>query len=161
MPHLEILKGKRLLIADDEVDVLELVRELFPDSEVGTAKSFEEAKKLIHSQTFDLVILDIMGVDGFSLLEECKKNKLPAAMLTAHAISVEGINKSIKLGAVSFLPKEELGRLPELVAEILSDLAEGKTHWKRLFERLGPYFKERLGLTWEDLERPPSPPYSY
>ncbi|MBI5251025.1 MAG: response regulator [Desulfomonile tiedjei] len=161
MPHLEILKGKRLLVVDDEPDVLETVRELLSDSEVSTSTSFEDAVELVHSQDFDLVILDIMGVDGFTLLEECRKRSLPAAMLTAHAITIESINKSVKLGAISFLPKEELGRLPELVAEILTDVAEGRTHWKNLFERLGPYFKERLGLTWDDLEKPPSPPYSY
>jgi DNA-binding NtrC family response regulator len=102
-----------------------------------------------------------MGVNGFALLEECQKRKMPAAMLTAHAVDVESINRSLRLGAVSFLPKEELARLPELVAEILEDLGKGQTHWPRLFERLGPFFKERLGITWEDLEKPPNPPYSY
>ncbi len=161
MPNLEILKGKRILVVDDELDVLETVREQLTDCDVTTARTFQDAVQLIHSQTFDLVILDIMGVDGFTLLEECRKEKLHAAMLTAHAITTESINKSLKLGAVSFLPKEELARLPELVAEILSELAEGKAHWKKLFVRLGPFFKERLGLTWDDLEKPPSPPYSY
>jgi DNA-binding NtrC family response regulator len=161
MPHREILKGKRILAVDDEPDVLELIREQLADCELTTAGSFEAAKELIHSSRFDLVILDIMGVDGFGLLEECRDKKIPAAILTAHAITVDSINQSIKLGAVSFLPKEELERLPELIAEILAYLAEGKTHWQRLFERLGPFFKERLGLTWEDLERRSLPPYRY
>jgi len=161
MPYPEILKGKRFLVVDDEKDVLEVVQEQLPDSEVVTSTSFEDAQKLIHSERFDLVILDIMGVDGFELLKECRQENLPAAMLTAHSITIESINKSIKLGAVSFLPKEELSRLSDLLAEILSDLSEGRTHWKNLFERLGPFFKTRLGLTWKDLERAPSPPYSY
>ena len=155
MPNLEILKGKQILVVDDELDVLETVREQLTDCDVTTARTFQDAMQLIHSQKFDL------GVDGFTLLEECRKEKLHAAMLTAHAITTESINKSLKLGAVSFLPKEELARMPELVAEILSELAEGKAHWKKLFVRLGPFFKERLGLTWDDLEKPPSPPYSY
>ena len=71
-------------------------------------------------------------------------------MLTAHAINIESLNLAVKLGAVSFLPKEELGRLPELVAEILEDLERGQTHWARLFQRLGSFFKERLGVLWED-----------
>jgi len=108
-----------------------------------------------------LVILDIMGVDGFALLQECVTRKQPAAMLTAHAISTDNINKAIRLGAVSFLPKEELRRLPELVAEILECVQAGESHWKRLFERLGSFFKERLGLEWDDLERPRTPPYQY
>ncbi len=161
MPHREILKGKRILAVDDEPDILELVREALTESEVTTARSFETAKQLINSKQFDLVILDIMGVDGFALLQECSDHNLPAAMLTAHAVTVQSINKAMKLGAVSFLPKDELVRLPELVAEILEDVAAGRSHWQRLFRRLGPFFKERLGLTWEDLEKPSSPPYKY
>jgi hypothetical protein len=80
-------------------------------------------------------------------------------MLTAHAINVESLNLALKLGAVSFLPKDEMTRLPELVAEILERLEAGKSHWTRLFERLGPFFQEKLGVVWEDLEKPPYPPY--
>lgn len=161
MPHREVLKGKRILAVDDEPDILELVREALVESEVTTARSFEAAKQLINSRQFDLVILDIMGVDGFALLQECRAHNLPAAMLTAHAVTIQSINQAMKLGAVSFLPKDELVRLPELVAEILEDVAAGRSHWQRLFRRLGPFFKERLGLTWDDLEKPSSPPYKY
>ena len=73
-----------------------------------------------------------MGVNGFALLEKCRARSLPAAMLTAHAVNIESLNVAIKLGAVSFLPKEELYRLPELVAEILEELSQGKTHWAKL-----------------------------
>jgi len=148
----EILKGKRILVVDDEPDILDTVSDLLNTSRVVCVGEFDQARELIAKESFDLVILDIMGVNGFALLEACQANKLPAAMLTAHAINVESLNVAVKLGAVSFLPKEELGRLPELVAEILEDLAKGQTHWARLFQRLGPFFKERLGVLWEDDE---------
>ncbi len=147
---IEILKGKRILVVDDEPDILETVADLLNNSSVVCVEKFDEARELISKESFDLVILDIMGVNGFALLEACRANKLPAAMLTAHAINVESLNVAVKLGAVSFLPKEELKRLPELVAEILEDLAKGHTHWARLFKRLGPFFKEKLGVMWED-----------
>jgi DNA-binding NtrC family response regulator len=161
MVDLDILKGKRILAVDDEPDVRDTIKESLIDCNVVTAGDFDTAKELIDTESFDLIVLDIMGVNGFALLEECQKRKMPAAMLTAHAVDVESINKSLRLGAVSFLPKEELARLPELVAEILEDLGKGQTHWPRLFERLGPYFKERLGITWADLEKTSTPPYSY
>jgi hypothetical protein len=44
------------------------------------------------------------------------------------------------------------------VAEILGELAQGKTHWGKLFQRLGPFFKEKLGVLWEDVEREQKPP---
>lgn len=161
MAGFEILKGKKILAVDDEPDVLEVIGEELGDCQVVTARDYESARQLIAHEDFDLIILDIMGVSGFQLLEECGKRKIPAAMLTAHAINVESLNKSLRLGAVSFLPKDELVRLPELVAEIFEGLAEGRSHWVRLFKRLGPFFKEKLGIVWEDLEKPPYPPYYY
>jgi DNA-binding NtrC family response regulator len=146
----QILEGKRILMVDDEPDVCETVKEALASSQVVTAGSFDEALARITSESFDLVILDIMGVNGFALLEACRANKLPAAMLTAHAVNVESLNLAVKLGAVSFLPKEELQRLPELIAEILEGLEQGQTHWAKLFKRLGPFFKEKLGILWED-----------
>jgi DNA-binding response OmpR family regulator len=157
MGDFEILKGKRILAVDDEPDVLEVVQEQLFDSEVVKATDFESAKKFIETENFDLVILDIMGVNGFQLLELCKDRGLSAAMLTARATDIPSINRSLKLGAVSFLPKEELDSLRELTAEILEGLEEGKSHWAKLFARLGPLFKEKFGIVWEDLEKPTKP----
>ena len=154
-----LLHGKKLLAVDDEADVLEIIKEEFPGSIVITAQEFAGALKLINEDVFDLVILDIMGVNGFELLKACRARHLPAAMLTARAINVESINTAIREGAVSFLPKEELNRLPEHVAEILGELEHGRTHWAKLFERFGSYFKEKLGISWEDLEKPQYPGY--
>lgn len=158
MTDQSILKGKRILAVDDEPDVLEVIEENLADCSITTADNYDEAVKLIGEQTFDLVILDIMGVNGFDLLKECRKRGLPAAMLTARSMTVESMNRAIREGAVSFLPKYDLHTLPDVVAEILEGLEEGKSHWKKLFERLGPYFKEKLGVVWADLEKPPYPP---
>jgi DNA-binding NtrC family response regulator len=161
MASYDILAGKRILAVDDEPDILDIIVEELSDCEVTTAQDFHSARKIIQNDRFDLAVLDIMGVDGFALLEACTKKKQPAAMLTAHAINVESLNLAVRLGAVSFLPKEELHRLPELVAEILQGLAEGRSHWSKLFDRLGPFFKDKLDVVWEDIEKPPYPPTYY
>jgi DNA-binding NtrC family response regulator len=152
-----LLDEKKLLAVDDEPDVLEVIKEAFPSSIVMTAQDFDSGLKLINENIFDLVILDIMGVNGFELLKACRDRHLPAAMLTSKAINVESLNQAIREGAVSFLPKEELHRLPEVVAEILGELEEGRSHWSKLFERLGSFFENRLGTSWKDLETPPYP----
>ncbi len=153
----KILEGKNILAVDDEPDVLEVIEEALFDSNLTTALDFESAKKLIDKGSYDLVILDIMGVNGFQLLELCSERGLSAAMLTARATDIRSINRSLKLGAVSFLPKEEMGSLRELTAEILQELEQGRSHWQKLFHRLGPLFKEKFGIVWEDLEKPPRP----
>ena len=155
------LAGKKILVVDDEPDVLETVAEVLEPARVVTAENYEEALGHIENESFDLVILDIMGVRGFDLLEACRLRRQPAAMLTAKAINVESLDQSVKLGAVSFIPKEEIQRLPEIVAEILDGLAQGQTHWARLFQRLGTFFKEKLGVLWEDDEENPKFPRVY
>ncbi|MFH1115023.1 MAG: response regulator [Pseudomonadota bacterium] len=142
----------RILVVDDEPDVIEVIQEELEDYIVVPATSFDEAHKLILTDHFDLAILDIMGVNGFALLDTCSACQLPAAMLTAHALNIASISLAIKLGAVSFLPKDELTKLKEYIEEILECLAEGKTHWARLFQKLAPLFRERLGVAWKHFE---------
>ncbi len=161
MTDLSNLNGKRILVVDDEPDVLETVQDQLGACEVTKASDFQSAHDLINDQSFDLILLDIMGVNGFALLEAARAKRTPAAMLTAHAVNVESINLAIRGGAVSFLPKEELACLPELVSDIFEELAKGRSHWKRLFQLLGPYFRERLWIEFEDLEKPPYPPLKY
>lgn len=157
----EILRGKRILAVDDEPDVLQTVREQLEMCDVTLAGDYEKAKDLLSGTKFDLALLDIMGVRGFDLLEQCREEGLPAAMLTAHSISAESVNRAMLLGAVSFLPKDELANLPEHLGDIFEGLAQGKNHWRRLFDRLGPFFRDRLGLTWENIGKPRNPPYTY
>ena len=64
----------------------------------------------MESQTYDVVILDIMGVDGFNLLESAVKRNFRVAMLTAHALNVEALNRSFKMRAMAYLPKKSWAR---------------------------------------------------
>lgn len=157
----ELLHGKRILAVDDEKDVLEIIQEQLAATALTVVSDFRSAEALLEEERFDLVILDIMGVRGFELLETATRNKTPAVMLTAHAMTPESLQKSIDLGAVSFLPKNELARLAELTQEILEGVQEGKTHWPRLIERLGPTFKEMWGQLWNEIRFPKDPGISW
>ena len=94
----DLLDGKRILIVDDEPDVLDTLAELLPMCRVTKASSFDEAKEVLDSQYFNMAILDIMGVDGYELLEIAKKKDVIAVMLTAHALSPEDTVKSYEGG---------------------------------------------------------------
>jgi CheY-like chemotaxis protein len=150
-----ILDGKRILAVDDEEDILAIIREQLPECSITTAKTYESAKEQIERESFDLVILDIMGVRGFDLLNMTTARRIPAVMLTAHAMTPESLQRSIDAGAVSFLPKDELSRLTELIEEIFGELAHGKSHWNKLRGRLGPTFRELWGEMWDTIRFPP------
>lgn len=143
-----LLKNKVILIVDDEPDVLESVVEQLDMCRVYTADTYHKAIQLLASFTFDIVILDIMGVDGFKLLKQSVMRHLPTVMLTAHAMTPEALKKSMKLGAVSFLPKEKMAELELFLEDVV--LEGGKSVWTKLFDRLGAYFSSRFGSDWKE-----------
>jgi len=150
----KLLEGKRVLAVDDEQDVLDTLVDLLPMCKIVTASAFEEAKQLLESQQFDLVILDIMGVDGYGLLDIATRKKIPAVMLTAHAWSPDNLVRSIKEGAVSYLPKEELTNITDYLNDVLIAQREGRDPWKSWHDRLPTsYFEKRWGAAWKDTDR--------
>ncbi|TFG41503.1 MAG: response regulator [Syntrophobacterales bacterium] len=64
-----IISGKKILIVDDEPDVLDTLEDILPMGAVERASDYQGAKALLESRPFDLAILDIMGVQGYDLLE--------------------------------------------------------------------------------------------
>jgi CheY-like chemotaxis protein len=149
---LEIVpQERRILAVDDEPDVLETLEEQlrdgWPDCIVEKVRLYETALEKLRTQRYDLVILDIMGVEGFSLLEEAVRRKVPATMLTAHALSPEALTRSYESGARAFVPKEMMADLVPMVEEILRhDLTGG---WTCLMDKLKPFFDEQFGAEWE------------
>ena len=106
-----LLKDKVVLVVDDEPDVLDVVEEELDMCIVHKAQDYDTALQSLSMYTYDLVILDIMGVNGFELLKKSVDRGFPTLMLTAYALTPEALKKSIKLGAVSFLPKEKMAEL--------------------------------------------------
>ena len=147
------LSGKTILAVDDEVDILETIEDILEDSNVDTARDYESASEKIKKQTYDLVILDIMGVNGLQLLEESVAKGFPTVMLTAHAVNPDTLMASIRKGAISYLPKESLADLDDLLNDLLGAYERGEAPWKLLFEKLGSYFDERFGADWKEAEK--------
>jgi DNA-binding NtrC family response regulator len=157
MTDQKILAGKKILAVDDEEDVLDVIEEQLDECDLITAKDYAGAKKMLEEDTYDLAVLDIMGVRGFDLLDVATQRKIPSVILTAHSMTPESLQQAIDKGAVSFLPKDELSRLAELVAEILLEVQKGRTHWPMLRSRLGETFKELWGEMWEAIRFPGDP----
>jgi DNA-binding NtrC family response regulator len=147
-----ILNGTKILIVDDEPDVLVLVEEELNNAcrqsvTIEKETTYGGAVKSLGSRSYDLVILDIMGVRGFDLLEVAVKRGFKVAMLTAHALSPEALKKSHDLGAGAYLPKEELGRLVPFLEDLMK--YDHKTGWKRLIGKLEKYFDDEFGPDWK------------
>ncbi len=139
------LEGKKILAVDDEEDVLEVIIEELEIAEVDVAKNFETATDKINQNHYDLVILDIMGVNGLALLENAVEKKMPAVMLTAHALNYEILIKSIRKGSIGFLPKEKLAELARLLNNLMATHVKGESTWQALFDEMGDFFNQSFG----------------
>ena len=145
------LKYRFILVVDDEPDILHTLEEYFDECQVHKATDYDTALQYILSYTYDVVILDIMGVNGFDLLRNSVSRGFPTVMFTAHALSPESLKKSIKLGAVSFLPKEKISELKTYLEDVV--LGGGESVWQKLFDRMGSYFNKKFGPDWKEKDQ--------
>ena len=147
MDHKKILEGKKLLIVDDEQDVTETLKDLLEMCTIDTAADFQTAEKLLNQKRYDVAVLDIMGVDGYGLLEIANKKGVPALMLTSHALSPDDFGKSISGGAKAYIPKEKMAEMDVFIADLLkAQLGDEKPY--KWISRLKSYFEERFGKDW-------------
>jgi DNA-binding response OmpR family regulator len=147
------LKGKYILAVDDEKDILETITDILNESVIDWAWEYQNASKKIKAVKYDLVILDIMGVNGLQLLEESVDRGIPTVMLTAHALNPEILIESIQKGAISYLPKEKLSELDDLLNAILGAFNRNEPTWQLLIENLWNYFNDRWGPGWQERDR--------
>ncbi len=153
MTMAKLLKDRHILVVDDEPDVLETARELLGMCRVDTADSFEAALPLLKANHYDIAVLDIMGVNGYELLERCRKKAIPALMLTAHALTPENLVESIQKGADAYIPKDELPNLDQHVGDAVKHVIAGKKGAGAWISKLKPIFDKAFGKGWQDKEK--------
>jgi len=101
----------RILIIDDEVDMLMLLRMIIEDNteyDVETTNSPTEGIKLFREEEYDLVITDLKmpGLDGMDIFDEFKelKPEVPIIMITAYG-SMETSDEALRKGVAEFITK--------------------------------------------------------
>ena len=143
------LKGKKVLIVDDEPDVLETLGELLDMCVIDYARTFESAEKLLEKNSYDAAILDIMGVEGYNLLQLARERDLPALMLTAHALSPEHLVKSLKRGAFSYIPKDEMVDIAFYLDDMIRAKLKDDRRTQNWLRKLSPAFDKKFGSDWQ------------
>jgi DNA-binding NtrC family response regulator len=143
----ELLKGKRLLIVDDEQDVIETLKDLLDMCTIDAAADFKTAENLLNKNTYDIAVLDIMGVKGYDLLNLANKKDIPALILTAHALSPDDFGKSISKGAKAYIPKEKMSKINVFLEDLLKAQRGDEKPYK-WFSRLKSFFEWQFGKDW-------------
>ena len=102
---------ERILVVDDELDMLMLLRMIIEDNtdyEVETTNNPSEALKMFSERDYNLVISDLKmpGMDGVELFSELIEMKpgIPVIIITAYG-SLETADEAMKKGVSDFITK--------------------------------------------------------
>ena len=106
------MSKERILVVDDEEDILELVRYKLAKEgyHVTGAITGEDALKKAGVEAFDLIVLDLMlpGIDGLEVTKKLKNNRateqIPIVMLSAKGEEAD-IVTGLELGADDYITK--------------------------------------------------------
>lgn len=145
----------RLLIVDDEADMLGLLKRALSESldcEIQTASNGVEALKALEGTPFDVVLADFRmpGMDGMEFLGHAKRDRpdLTVVMATAYG-SIDLAVQAIKKGAYDFIAKpfdiDKLILLMEKALERSRLVRENIELQRRIMEHQG--FQEMVGVS--------------
>lgn len=104
------LKNKKILIVDDEKDLLKMTEEILRNEgffNIYTAENCNETLRIVKSQPIALILLDVMLPDGngFALFQEIRKfSAAPVIFLTARGEANDKIH-GLGLGADDYIVK--------------------------------------------------------
>src|SRR3989339_366889 len=117
--------GKKILIADDEEEIIELLKCALEAAgyEISSAMHGGKLPAILESQKPDLLILDVLlpGIDGYSLIlqlsQDSKTSSIPVVVLTALPASKPLFEKFSQVKAFytkPFEPKELVEKIDSL-----------------------------------------------
>lgn len=104
------MTADRVLLIDDEEEFLATLAERLEvrGMQVVTARSGEEALRIVEEKDFDAVVLDLAmpGMDGIETFKRMRRVRpeMQVVLLTGHATVAQGV-EAMKLGAVDLLEK--------------------------------------------------------
>ena len=152
-------KKNKILIVDDTVDTVELLKKRFRAEGYDTAEAYdgEEALKQVAEYHPDLIVLDVMmpKLDGYEVCQRLKIDEntryIPILMLTAKS-DVESKIKGLDIGADDYLPKPF--DYKELSARIRSLLTIKAAHEKLVEEKKSGALEQMMDQVAHEIRNP-------
>ena len=135
---------RKILIVEDNVGLSQMQKDWFAQVgyEAVTAMNEPIARSLIRKTQFDLILSDVRlpEGDGISLLEWLRKEKKDIPfIITTEYVSVPDVVRTIKLGAIDYLPKPvRKEHLLELAEDVFRTMVIVRKQEKKLFHRTSP-----------------------
>jgi len=150
---------KRILIVDDTIDAVELLRKRLRSEGYDTAEAYdgEEGLKKVVEYNPDLIVLDVMmpKIDGYEVCHRLKLDEttryIPIIMLTAKS-DVASKVKGLDIGADDYLPKPF--DYKELSARVRSLLTIKAAHEKLVEEKKSGALEQMMDQVAHEIRNP-------
>ncbi|MFC1706349.1 response regulator [Planctomycetota bacterium] len=115
------LKKKRILVVDDELEILETVEDLLLDEVAGVdcAQSYDKAVALLERNFYDLAVFDLMGVRGLDLVRDYGRT-VRCVVLTGQVVAPVTLSWLTDHGAKAYLPKPDIVDLTHCLRVVTS-----------------------------------------
>ncbi len=130
------MKRYRILIVEDEADLAESLKQLLIDDigHIDTAYNGQEALLLLESNTYDLIVSDILMpiMSGHDLIRNIRIKGLhtPVIFMTGNGTK-DLVQSAIKLGAVDFIDKPVT---ISLLKDVIASTLEIEQHKKNILD---------------------------
>jgi len=142
------MKGTRVLLVDDEVDLTDSTKTLLENRgyEVTAVNSGDSAIRTLGQGGYDVMVLDLKmpGMDGISTLKEIKKLQISTQILvlTGHG-AINTALEAIELGAYDYLTKP--CDIDELTEKLEDAIKKGESDNKKpsLFRALNNVIRKK------------------
>jgi two-component system sensor histidine kinase/response regulator len=152
-------RKSKILIVDDAVDTVELLRKRFRSEGYDTAEAYNGEEGLQRVSEFgpDLIVLDVMmpKMDGYEVCRRLKSDEntkyIPVLMLTAKG-EVEHKVKGLDIGADDYMGKPF--DYKELSARVRSLLSIKATHEKKVEEEKSGALEQMMGQVAHEIRNP-------
>lgn len=146
-----VLKGKRILAVGDKPDILTLMEGKIlgacPDCRLDRAATYQAAAKMMTAETYDVIILDIMGDRGLDLLDLAVRLNSQVAMFTGHDPDPNKLEIAFNKGARTYIPEENLEEIVPYLESILTNVyVQGRAY---LLSKLIDFFESMFEPVWK------------
>jgi len=152
-------KKSKILIVDDAMDTVELLKKRFRAEGYDTSEAYngEEALNKVPEYDPDLIVLDVMmpKIDGYEVCQRLKSDEntkyIPVLMLTAKG-KVDHKVKGLDIGADDYMSKPF--DYKELSARVRSLLSIKATHEKKVEEEKSGALEQMMDQVAHEIRNP-------
>lgn len=132
----KILKGKKILVFNQDQDIQASLTDLLQPCKLSSASTLTHAKKLFNNLQFDLAIIDIDKKGAFKLLDIVATSNFPVVILSEHPHSSEHATNAYEKGASYYVPKEKIIKIATYLSDVLEAVQKGESPWSTWLERM-------------------------